>query len=576
MIACTRDCYDTCIFDDNFRPIKSEPTFGFTCSRGNADLRRNESNRLLSPIVYGREASLEEAVRETVRTVKSLRPEEILHVEYDGNQGLLSWYYPARFWNAIGSASTDYSICSSEGHAALKEVWGCSCGAGVEEFKRARAFALWGSNASVSFIHGWHLMKDKYKIVVDVWKSETARKAEKSYIIKPSTDGWLALGVIKVLVSRGYGDLSNVEEPESLKELLDRVTVTDVAEVTGLSEEDIVELAELYYYYEPLTVIGFAIGRTFDGFNSVRLISLIPAVLGLGRWFYYSNTYTLGIDFDYLRGLHLARPSRVVGMAEVGEEVEKGKIKALFVWNSNPVLTLPLGNRIAEAAQEGRLFLAVHDPFVTETVKAASVAIPAPTYLEKHDVVYGYWHDYLVYNEPIRPKKGIAEPELMRALAKEYGLTHPLVEEDPWEAVNVALRGTGVTLEELREKKVVKVKRKVPSSRPTAKSVSMPKMPKDGVYLVFSSHPTSTNTQFTEVYGYPKELLTNDYEGSITLTTDFGEVNVQVRRSELVPKGVIVAYKPSLKLGLNEIVPPLKGRTGTPPINSTLVELRKP
>jgi len=51
MIACTRDCYDTCIFDDNFRPIKSEPTFGFTCSRGNADLRRNESNRLLSPIV---------------------------------------------------------------------------------------------------------------------------------------------------------------------------------------------------------------------------------------------------------------------------------------------------------------------------------------------------------------------------------------------------------------------------------------------------------------------------------------------------------------------------------------------
>jgi anaerobic selenocysteine-containing dehydrogenase len=256
--------------------------------------------------------------------------------------------------------------------------------------------------------------------------------------------------------------------------------------------------------------------------------------------------------------------------------VEKGKIKALFVWNSNPVLTLPLGNRIAEAAQEGRLFLAVHDPFVTETVKAASVAIPAPTYLEKHDVVYGYWHDYLVYNEPIRPKKGIAEPELMRALAKEYGLTHPLVEEDPWEAVKVALRGTGVTLEELREKKVVKVRRKVPSSRPTAKSVSMPKRPKDGVYLVFSSHPTSTNTQFTEVYGYPKELLTNDYEGSITLTTDFGEVTVQVRRSELVPKGVIVAYKPSLKLGLNKVVPPLKGRTGTPPINSTLVELRRP
>ncbi|MGC9106352.1 MAG: molybdopterin-dependent oxidoreductase [Thermoprotei archaeon] len=575
MIACTRDCYDTCIFDENFRPIKGEPTFGFTCSRGNADLRRNERNRLSEPLIEGKPASMEEAVRVIVRIVKGLRPEEVLHVEYDGNQGLLTWYYPARFWNVIGSASTDYSICSSEGHLALQSVWGCSCGAGLEDFKRARAFVLWGSNASVSFVHGWYLMKDKYKVVVDVWNSETARKAEKKYIIKPSSDPWLALGVLKVLINNGMGDLRHVDGSERLLEVLSLVTLDDVTRYTGLSEEEIVELAELYYYYEPLTVIGFAIGRTIDGFNAVQLISLIPAVLGLGRWFYYSNTYSLGIDFAYLRGLHLAKPSRVVGMAEVGKEVREGKVKAIFVWNSNPVLTLPMGDEIREAVEEGKLFLAVHDPFLTETVKAANVAVPAPTYLEKHDVVYSYWHNYLVYNEPVRPRRGYAEVELMRALAKEYGVSHPLLDEDPWEAVDRAIRGAGVSLEELRRRKVVKVEPKVPNVRPNASQVRLPRVPEGGTYLVFTSHPNSTNTQFAEVYGYPDQVLSGEYEGELELSNDLATVKVRAAKSEHVPKGVIVAYKPSLRLNLNSLVPPLKGRSGTPPINSTVVRVMK-
>jgi len=98
-------------------------------------------------------------------------------VEYDGNQGLLTWYYPARLWNAMGAVSTDYSICSLEGHEAIKAHYGSSMGALPEEMEKYRAVVFWGSEAVYSFIHGWRILKDKYKITVDVRVSELPREA---------------------------------------------------------------------------------------------------------------------------------------------------------------------------------------------------------------------------------------------------------------------------------------------------------------------------------------------------------------------------------------------------------------
>ncbi len=123
--------------------------------------------------------------------------------------------------------------------------------------------------------------------------------------------------------------------------------------------------------------------------------------------FYYSNSMGGwgGIDFNYLRGgMHASRPGgRVVGMAEVGYEVEKGgSFDLMFVWNANPLHSLPGADRIREAVEEGRLRLVVHDPHWSETAKLANVVLPAPTFLEKVDVIYSYWHEYLILSEPPR------------------------------------------------------------------------------------------------------------------------------------------------------------------------------
>ncbi|QKR00237.1 molybdopterin-dependent oxidoreductase [Metallosphaera tengchongensis] len=568
VIACTRDCYDTCIFDDNYVPLKAEPTSGFTCSRGLKDLARNERNRVGSAYVEGKEVSVEEAILYVAEKMKGLKGSDMLHVEYDGNQGLLTWYFPARLWNVLGSVSTDYSICSLEGHEGIKAFHGSSMGALPEEMEKYSAVAFWGSEAVYSFIHGWRLFKDKYKIAIDVRKSETAKRSEKSYIIRPGSDAFLAIAIMKILVEQGYAkpDLVNLEV---LKDKLKKFDMDYLISATGLSEDEVRELADLYAYYRPLSIIGFALGRALNGGYSTGLISLIPALLGLRRGFYYSNSGGWGIDFSYLRGTHAVHP-KTIGMGEVGSRIDEFKL--LFVWNSNPVVTLPGGDRIVEAVDEGRLFLIVHDPFWSETAKVANVVIPAPTFLEKEDVVYSYWHPYLVYNKPIRPKRGLSEVELMIKLGKALGVSHSLLEEDPWRAVDVALRRTNVTVDELRTKGIVKLRPKVEAEEVNLDSFPTPQDLKvqEGDVLVFSAHPNYTNSQFSEVYGKREGVVySSKYEGIGYLVGDGGRMKVVFKRADL-PEGVLFMYKSglvSLGKSVNSVIRPVRNRFGGPRLN---------
>jgi len=580
MIACTRDCYDTCIFDEKYRPLNIFPINGFTCSRGIADLKRNEKNRVESAYIDGKEVSVEEAVRLVVRKIKEVKKEEVIHVDYDGNQGLLTWYYPARFWNAIGSASTDYSICSAEGHEAIKLHYGTSFGALPEDFLKYNAVVFWGSEAVFSFIHGWRLLKDKYKITIEVRLSETAKRSEKVYIVNPGSDAFLAIGIIKVLFYEGLYDSSLLDDVEALRDYVNKYDMSLIEEVTGLKEEEIEELAELYYYYKPLTIIGFALGRTVNGGGAISLISLIPALLGMKRGFFYSNSQGWGIDFSYLRGLHISKPSRIVGMAEIGKEVEEGKIKFIFSWNSNPIHSLPMADRIKEAVEEGRVFLVSHTPFWDETAKIANVVLPAPTFLEKYDVVYSYWHNYLVYNEPIAKKRGISEVELMKMLAREYGISsHPLIEEDEWKAVDVALRGTGVSLAELKEKKIAKINRVVEAERVKVKPLPELKIPPKGKYLVFSSHPNHTNSQFKEIYPQQLPIVYNkDLEGVGYMENKNGRVKVIFKKDEKMRENVVFMFKSHLidldGRPINALIGSEKGKYGgTPLLNGNTVKI---
>jgi Anaerobic dehydrogenases, typically selenocysteine-containing len=586
VVACTRDCYDTCIFGEKYEPLRLFPVNGFTCARGRADLIRNERNRVLSAYIDGREVGVEEAIRYVARLFKEelkRNPVRILRTDYDGNQGLLTWYYPDRLFNVIGASQTDRSICSSEGHAAIKAHYGTSMGALPEDFLKYDTVVLWAFPAGISAPHIWALLVKKFKVAIDVRLSDTARKSDRAIIVRPGTDVFLAIGVIKVLIEKGLVE-GKVKHIEELANYVKVFSLDYIASVSGVSVNDITWLAELYHERKPITLIGFALGRSLNGGDAIGIISLIPALVGIKRGYYYSNSLGWGIDFDYLRGLHMARSSRVIPMAEFGDYIERGEVSVVYVWNENPAITLPGGDRLIEAVREGRVTLIVHDPFWSDTAKIADVVIPAPTFLEKYDVVYSYWHDYLVYNEPIRPLRGVTEVDLVRLIAKEVGIDHPLLAEDPWKAVDTAIRGAGVTLDELRSKKIVRMKPKhLPAEEPDALPLPNPIEPEslknNEVYLVFTSHPLYTNTQFREVYGKLEPIVyTHDHEGVLLLRTSRGMVRVRAVKDPSIPPGLALIYKNSLVdldgKPINGIIEPYKGKyAGTPRLNGIKVRI---
>ncbi|ARM74912.1 molybdopterin-dependent oxidoreductase [Acidianus manzaensis] len=567
VISCTRDCYDTCIFDESYKPLKIFPINGFTCSRGIADLKRNSINRISSAYYNGKEISINEGIQLLAKKIREAKPEEILHIDYDGNQGLLTWYYPARIWNFLGSASTDYSICSSEGHAAIKSHYGNSIGALPEDFEKFSAAVFWGSEASISFIHGWRILKDKYKITIDVRKSETAKKSEKYFIVKPGSDAYLAIGIMKFLIWKEY--IQNDE----LKNKVKAFDMDTIIKATGLKEEEIEELADLYYYYKPLTIIGFALGRSINGGYSIGLISIIPKLLGIEKGFFYANSQGLGIDFDYLRGLHKYKPRKIIGMGEVGDRINEFKI--IFVWNSNPIHSLPGSNKIIEAVNDGRIFLVVHDPFWSETAKIANLVFPAPTFLEKNDIVYSYWHNYLIYNEPIiRNNNAITEVELMQRLANSLELNDPLLFEEPMKAVNFALRNTNVNISDLLSRKIVKIEPKYSNTFsldpfPTPTDLEFP----NGEFMIYSAHPNYTNSQFKEIYGNKIPVVYNSkLDGEGAIESEIGKVKVIFKKSSDIPDGIYFLFKSNLfdlqNMPINSIIKPSKGKFGgTPNLN---------
>jgi len=258
VVACTRDCYDTCIFGEKYEPLRLFPVNGFTCARGRADLIRNERNRVLSAYIDGREVGVEEAIRYVARLFKEelkRNPARILRTDYDGNQGLLTWYYPDRLFNVIGASQTDRSICSSEGHAAIKAHYGTSMGALPEDFLKYDTVVLWAFPASISAPHIWALLVKKFKVAIDVRLSDTARKSDRAIIVRPGTDVFLAIGVIKVLIEKGLVE-GKVKHIEELANYVKVFSLDYIASVSGVSVNDITWLAELYHERKPITLMA--------------------------------------------------------------------------------------------------------------------------------------------------------------------------------------------------------------------------------------------------------------------------------------------------------------------------------
>ncbi len=479
--ACPHDCPDTCamlvtVEDGKATKVegaKDHPTTnGFLCTKVNRYLERTYSDqRVLYPMkrvgdkgkgLFTR-ISWDEAldtIAEKFKTIAQENPQSILPYSYAGTMGLVqSQSMDRRFFHKLGASLLDRTICASAGAAGYKVTIGASIGTDMERFDEAKLIVIWGSNPQTSNVHLMpKILEAKRRgaklIAIDPYRSLTAEKCQQHIALLPGTDGALALAVMHVIINEGLIDADYIGQYtlgfELLKERVQDFTPSRVAAIAGLSEDTIINFAREYAITKPAVIrLNYGMQRHAGGGMAVRNIACLPALIGAWRdpagGILLSSSGTFSLNTHALERPDFIPPdTRTINMSAIGDallgEMRKPDnsimpldppVKALYVYNSNPVAIAPDSRKVIAGFAREDLFTVVHEIFQTDTADYADIVLPATTQLEQFDVHKAYGHLYVLANNPAIAPIGEAKPnsEVFRLLAARMGFDDPCFAE---------------------------------------------------------------------------------------------------------------------------------------------------
>jgi anaerobic selenocysteine-containing dehydrogenase len=112
-----------------------------------------------------------------------------------------------------------------------------------------------------------------------------------------------------------------------------------------------------------------------------------------------------------------------------GEVLLSGKpaIEVLFVYNANPLMTLPEQEKVRRGLEREDLLTVVFDPVMTDTALYADIVLPATTFLERTELSRGYGAYALQEAPPVIPPVGESRPnhEVFAELCRRTGVARP-------------------------------------------------------------------------------------------------------------------------------------------------------
>jgi molybdopterin guanine dinucleotide-containing S/N-oxide reductase-like protein len=515
--ACPQDCPDTCSFFvtvENGRAIKIEgaedhpTTNGFLCTKVNRYLERTYSpQRVLYPMkrvgdkgkgIFAR-ITWDEALDTIASKFKEIAtddPQAIVPYSYAGTMGLVqSQSIDRRFFHKLGASLLARTICADAGATGYRATIGLSMGTDPERFGEARLVIIWGSNIITSNVHLWPKILEAKRngakvIAIDPYRSLTAEKCDEHIALLPGTDGALALAMMHVIIKENLVDHDYIARYtlgfELLRERVMEYLPSRVAAITGLSEEAIIRLAREYAMTKPAVIrLNYGMQRHAGGGMAVRTITCLPALVGAWRdaagGVLLSTSGTFGINTGALERPDLIwNNPRTINMSAIGDallgfkRVQKANpqgapvetlepldppIRAIYVYNSNPVAIAPDSRKVIAGFKREDLFTVVHEIFQTDTADYADILLPATTQLEHFDIHKAYGHLYMLINKPAIEPIGEARPnsEVFRLLARRMGFTEDCFKESDVEIARQAInydhpRMQGINFDELKER----------------------------------------------------------------------------------------------------------------------------
>ena len=497
--ACPHDCPDTCallVTVEDGRAIEVRgatdhpSTAGTLCTKVARYLERTYSpERVLYPMRRigkkgeGRFERIgwEEALATITAKFGAIAaspdgPQAILPYSYAGTMGLLqSSSMDRRFFHRLGASLLDRTICATAGKEGWAASIGTSMGTDLEQFENSRLILIWGSNPVTSNLHLWSRAQEAKRrgarlVAIDPYRSATAEKCHQHIALLPGTDAALALGMMHLLIAEDFLDHDYIDRHtigfDALRERAAEFPPDRVAQICDIAAATVVDLARAYGSIKPAAIrVNYGLQRHAGGGNAVRAIACLPALIGSWRdpagGALLSSSGTYPVDSSALERPDLIQGTpRTINMSTIGDallDANDPPIRAIYVYNSNPVAVAPESTKVAAGFAREDLFCVVHEIFQTDTADYADILLPATTQLEQVDIHLSYGHlDVLANNRSIAPL-GEAKPntEVFRLLAQRMGFAESCFADSDDDIARQAFkkdhpRAAGIAWDELK------------------------------------------------------------------------------------------------------------------------------
>ena len=531
--VCTLDCPDTCsltvtVEDGRILKVRGSDALGYTagviCNKvaHHTATFVHGPDRLAYPLqrvgprgsdTFRRipwDAALDIVHERVSEVVRRWGREAVMPLNYAGPHGMLSGdSMSLRFFHKLGATLLfRRSMCGGVRSEAWSGTYGAVPGIGPEAVGQAKLNVVWGNNATVTNLHVVRQLRMAQRaggrlVVIDPLRTKIAEQANLHLAVYPGTDVVLGFALAAELERLGAHNHAFIAEHvvgyDAFMARARAWPVDEAAAVCGVPASGIRTLAAWMAEADPLVMApGNGLERGRNGGSGIRAAVALPALLGKLN---ATNGIVLGAGNAFPKAVArltrpdlLPGPTRTLNILDAGRHLERDDIdpplRALFIYNHNPLVVHPDQNRIRRGLAREDVFTVGIDVIMTESMRYCDIVLPAASQFECDDIYGAYGHHWLQRAEPVIPRVGEAAPntEIFRRLAARFGFEDPCFTDDDPTLMDQALDAADPRLGGIRPSELPPgeaVRMMAPGGRPLALfDTVMPATPSGKIELV--------------------------------------------------------------------------------------------
>jgi anaerobic selenocysteine-containing dehydrogenase len=380
-----------------------------------------------------------------------------------------------RFFHRLG-ASVVYrrGLCGGVRSEAWAGTYGAVSGVPPEFAEHAKLNVVWGNNATVANLHLVRCIRRAKRkggrlVVIDPLRTKIAEQADLHLAILPGTDVLLAWSLAAELERMGAFDNAFIAANVlGFDEFMARARQWPAARATavcGVSESQILTLAGWLAEADPLVLTpGNGLERGRNGGSGIRAAIALPALLGkFGR----GSGISIAAGNAFPKTLaKLQRPdlvpqgTRTLDLVDFGRHLVEDDLdpplRALFIYNHNPIVVHPDQNRMRRGLARDDIFSVGIEVAMTESMAHCDIVLPAATHFEYPDLYASYGHQWLQRAEPVIPPLGESLPntEIFRRLAARFGFDEPCFKASDADLMDEAVDSADPRLDGVRPSQI--------------------------------------------------------------------------------------------------------------------------